>query len=494
MNATQGSEVDSSPWCAVIFKDELLMVMEHPLTDPAEWATAQFGCADLGDQRRTKRLVKLATQIAADSMASLPDQTESWGDLKAAYRLFDSDDVTFEAVVTPHWQNTCACGPGRFLVLSDTTELDFGGLRQIEGVGPVGSGSGKGFLLHNALMVHPNSQAVLGLAGQELFCRKPAPQGETDTERRNRDRESQVWGRLIEKIGPPPPGAQFIHVMDRGADNFEVFCRAQRQQCDWVVRLKSLDRRARDAQGRERTLKEILDEATPSCCYELWLRARPGKPARMARLEVSFVPVTLLVPRHQPASLKALAPEPISGWMVQVREVSVPKGVEPIDWVLFTSLEVEAVEAALMVINYYDARWGVEDFHKALKTGCNIERRQLHTGERLAPLVGLMSVQAVRLLQLKMVARLEPERPTAEIVPQRYVCLLERHRKMLPGSLGRVGQFFRAVAKLGGFLGRKGDGEPGWHTIWRGWEKLYGMIRGADLVAESAALTGRECG
>lgn len=470
------------------------MVTDHHLTDPTAWARAHFAGARLGDQRRTQRLVKLATQIAIDSMASLPDQTECWADLKAAYRLFDKEDVTFEAVATPHWQNTRDCGPGRFLILDDTTELDFGGRRQIEGVGPVGTGSGKGFLLHNALMVDPVSPAVLGLAGQELFCRKPAPKGETDTQRRNRDRESEVWGRLIEKIGPPPPGAQFVHVMDRGADNFEVFCRAQRQECDWVVRLKSLDRRGRDGQGVERPLKDILSDATPSCSYSLRLRARPGQPSRTARLEVSFVPVTLLVPRHPPASLKALSPRPISGWVVQVREVGAPEGVERIDWVLFTSLEVGAAEAALMVVNYYDARWGIEEFHKALKTGCNVERRQLHTGARLAPLVGLMSVQAVRLLQLKAVARVEPERPTEDLVPRRYIRLLEKCRKMIPGSLARVRDFFRALAKLGGFLGRKGDGEPGWLTIWRGWEKLYGFIRGAELVADLGGLETEKCG
>jgi hypothetical protein len=459
---------------------------DHRLTDPRGWATAQFGRARLGDKRRTRRLVKLATQIACDSMASLPEQTASWADLKAAYRLFDREEVTFEAVAAPHWELTRGCGPERFVILDDTTELDFGGRRQIRDVGPVGTGKGKGFLLHNALLVEPVSRVVVGLAGQELFLRKPAPKGETDAQRR-RDRESQVWGRLIEAIGPPPAGAQFVHVMDRGADNFEVLARARRRRCDWVVRLKSLNRRGRDAQGAERPLKEILATAVPCCRYSLWLRARPGQPARMARLEVSSVPVTPLVPRHPPASLAGLAPEPLAGWVVQVHEVGVPEGAKPIDWVLFTSLEVTTAEAALMVVDYYDARWMVEEFHKALKTGRKIERRQLKSGARLAPLVGLMSVQAVRLLQLRTVARAEPDRSTEELVPRRYVRLLEASRKQVPGSLGRVRDFFRALAQLGGFLGRKGDGEPGWQTIWRGWEKLYVLIRGAELAAESTA-------
>ena len=97
-------------------------------------------------------------------------------------------------------------------------------------------------------------------------------------------------------------------------------------------------------------------------------------------------------------------------------------------------------------------------------------------------MIALMSVVAIRLVQLKALARAHPTRPTEQIVPKRYIGLLERCRKLAPGSLGTVRDFFRTLAKLGGFLGRKGDGEPGWLTIWRGWEKLYRMIRGADLV------------
>ena len=145
---------------------------------------------------------------------------------------------------------------------------------------------------------------------------------------------------------------------------------------------------------------------------------------------------------------------------------------------------MESAEAAIEIVEYYEARWTIEEFHKALKTGCNIEHRQLKTGDRLAPLIGLMSVVAIRLLWLKSVARAEPDRPTEQIVPKRYIHLLERCRKLAPGSLAKVRDFFRTLAKLGGFLGRKGDGEPGWLTIWRGWEKLYGMIRGAELMAE----------
>ena len=327
--------------------------------DPAAWATTQFATARLGDRRRSARLVRLALQIARDPSSSLPREARTWGDLKAAYRLLDRPEATFQAVAAPHGQLTREQAQrGRFLIVDDTTEIDYGSKRQATGLGPVGRGTGRGFLLHSALVVAPDDEWVVGLAGQVLFHRRPAPQGETSTQKQQRDRESAVWGQLIEQVGPPPATAQWIHVMDRGADDFEVFCRAQRIGSDWVGRVKSRNRRVRDEAGRERPLSDALAAAPAAGGDTLTLRARPGQPARRARLEVAFAPVTALVPRHAAASLKALKPGPIPQWVVWARETDPPPGVkEPIDWVLLTSLPVRDLAGAMEVIGYYEKRW-----------------------------------------------------------------------------------------------------------------------------------------
>jgi Transposase DNA-binding/Transposase DDE domain len=452
--------------------------------DPAAWASTQFSTAQLHDRRRTARLVTLAMRIACDPSSSLPRATESWGDLKAAYRLLDRPEATFQAVATPHWHGTRAqADGGRFLIVDDTTEVDYGSKRQAEGLGPVGRGTGRGFLLHSALVVDPRDDWVVGLAGQVLFHRQPAPKGETAAQKRRRDRESAVWGQLIEQVGPPPAAAQWVHVMDRGADDFEVFCRAQRRGADWIGRVKSRNRLVRDQAGRERPLSDVLAEADVAGGYTLELRARPGQPARRARVEVSFTPVTTPVPRRPAASLTALAPRPISQWVVQAREPNAPPSVkEPIDWVLLTSLPVHDLDAAMEVIGYYEKRWLIEEWHKALKTGCQVEGRQLHTSRRLEALTGVLAVVAVRLLQMKEVGRREPHRAARDLVPARYLGLVHRARR----GRGRpedwtIRDFFRGLAGLGGFLGRKSDGEPGWITIWRGWDALHWMLRGAQL-------------
>jgi hypothetical protein len=136
-----------------------------------------------------------------------------------------------------------------------------------------------------------------------------------------------------------------------------------------------------------------------------------------------------------------------------------------------------------VIIEYYEARWLVEEYHKALKTGCRVTKRILRKASRLEPMVGLMAVVAVRLLQLKSVARSDPDRPARAVVPRLWLVMLKAARKNLRRVYDlTIREFYREVAKLGGFLGRKSDGEPGWITIWRGWEKLNTLVRGAELA------------
>ena len=139
------------------------------------------------------------------------------------------------------------------------------------------------------------------------------------------------------------------------------------------------------------------------------------------------------------------------------------------------------------MIGYYELRWLVEEYHKALKTGCRTESPQLKTADRLEAFVGLTSVVAVRLLQLKSIARTNPEVPAQRVIPSVWLKMLKLARKNLSRVHDlTVGQFYREVAKLGGFLGRKSDGEPGWITIWRGWEKLNVFVFVASKLKTQA--------
>lgn len=442
-----------------------------------EWAHLNFGNCQLGDKRRTNRLVHMAEQFAENPAASLPDQMEDWSDVKGAYRLLDREEVTFEAIARPHWELTRKAARGRCLVIGDTTELDFGKDRQIEDIGETGNGSGQGFLLHNALLVQADTKELLGLAGQSIYYRKKGRQThrlQNASQRLKRERESQVWGEVIDDIGAPAEGVEYVHVFDRGADNFEVFCRLRQNRGEWVIRAAKLTRNVLLEDSEQQVpFQKYLKQLTVLGHYTLSLRARPGQAAREARLEVRVGRIRMPRPRHVSPWVRGLKPSPIGMNVIEVVEIDPPKGVKPIRWVLFTSLPVRSLNEAWQIIEYYEHRWLVEEYHKALKSGCATESRQLRTAGRLEALVGLTSVVAVRLLQLKSIARAAPETPAERVVPKLWLRMLKLARPKLQRVHDlTVREFYRELAKLGGFLGRTGDGEPGWITIWRGWEKL----------------------
>jgi Transposase DNA-binding/Transposase Tn5 dimerisation domain len=444
----------------------------------SEWAERNFRECDLGDKRRNRRVIEIAEQMSANPSASLPDQLPAWSDLKAAYRLFDCEQATLPAIAGPHWRLTreLAAQRRRVLVIGDTTELDFGRLRTIEGVGPTGNGTGNGFLLHNAMMVDADNGEILGIAGQTLHLRKRKKKGarkENASQLLKRDRESEVWGTVIDEIGPPAKGVEYMHVFDRGADNFEVYCHLLDQCGGWVIRASKLERQVLAGAGDEpMKLRDYLPQMKLLGYYELELRARPNQAGRTAKLQVRVGKIRIPRPKHASPWVKARKPEPVSMNVIEVMETDPPKGVEPIRWVLLTSLPVDSWKQVWEAIGFYEQRWLIEEYHKALKTGCKTESHQLKTRERLEALVGITSVVATRLLQLKSFARTNPDKKAGSVVPPVWLRMLKLARKLSGVSELTVGQFYREVAKLGGFLGRKGDGEPGWITIWRGWEKL----------------------
>ena len=453
--------------------------------DANRWAEQQFSGCDLSDKRRTQRLIKVAKYVANNPSASIPNQMERWSDVKAAYRLFDCEDVTFESIAKPHWEQTRKRASGRSLIVDDTTELNFGSEHDIEGLSDVGNGSGRGFLLHNGLMVDAATKEILGVAGQTIHYRKSAPKKETTSQRFKRERESKVWGDVIDQIGEASEGVQYVHVCDRGADDFEVYCHLLENRCDWVVRASSLHRHIVAPDKETTPLSDYLTTLPVAGSYQLKLRARPGQAARTAALEVRFGKIWIPTPKHRTPYVKQKNPEPIEMNVVWVREVDPPKNASPIEWVLYTSLSVETFDDAWTVIDYYETRWLVEEYHKGLKTGCRVTDRVLRTAGRLEAITGLMSVVAVRLIQLKSVARTDPDRPARRVVPPLWLKMLQAARKNLRRVHDlTVYQFYRELAKLGGFLGRRHDGEPGWITIWRGWEKLNALVRGAKLAIE----------
>lgn len=450
--------------------------------DNQAWVKEQFGGCALGDQRRTKRLQILAQNMLEAPEKSLPQQNGNWSDVKAAYRLFDQEQVTFPAVGEQHWQQTRRTRPGRYLLVSDTTDVDRTTQLATAGLGMLGDGKGRGVQLHNCLMYSTDEGLIVGAAGALLHYRSRAPQNETRMQRLRRVRESELWGNLVTEIGSPPKASQWIHVFDRGGDNFEAMCRIQQVGCDWIIRAAKLNRKVIDAQGQKRSLSDVIQDGRYLGSYDLYLRSRPGVQARQAHMQVSVVRVTFPKPQHRSPWLRACDIAELTMNVVIVQEVQPPAGVTPVQWVLLTSLPVESFDEAWQVIDDYEHRWLIEEYHKVIKSGCNIEGPALRTAGRLAPLIALISVIGIRLFQMKLLGRSQRTAPAKTHVPGSWLTCLQLARPKVNATDMTVYEFFRELAKLGGFLGRKHDGEPGWQTVWGGFQKLQSLLAGLRLA------------
>jgi hypothetical protein len=486
------------------------------------WAQREFGACRLGDARLNQRLVKLAKRMAADPSASTPDQMRWWSESKAAYRFMDNERVRFETIIEPHCQATrqATTRGGRSLVIHDTTEVSYATWNQPrKGLGLTGNGRKQGFHLHTALRLNAGNQEILGLAGQILFAAVPAPKPvgkkrETALEAKRRPRTSEIWQKLIAMVGAPPVGERVTHVCDRGADNYEVFSQAFLLGTDWIVRAAHLHRKVRCVNGQESgnpracpslSTNELLASLPFAGAAQLAVVARPGRRARTALVQLRWT--SLWMPRPNPCSLwaQAQAPQWLKMQVLEVVETNPPERLkrvtrrdaadQPLRWVLYTSLPISSLEEAQGVAADYSRRPVIEEYHKALKTGCQIEQRQYHTGARLARITGILSITAIRLLRMKSVARVEPERPAHEVAPAEWVAALYEHRTgehpryaaRWPVGSWTIREFVRQLAMLGGHLGRKCDGPPGWLTLWRGTVKL-------QLILQTRRPFRRRCG
>ncbi|TWU21537.1 Transposase for transposon Tn5 [Novipirellula galeiformis] len=454
------------------------------VVDNETWVMNQFSSCDLKHKTRTKRLQSVASNMLACPEKSLPGQNTQWKDLKAAYRLFDRPDVTHAAICRPHWEKTRATRPGRYLMISDTTDIDHYSHQATTGLGMLGDGKGRGMQLHNCLAYDCHNQKIVGQAGAMLFYRSRAPKKESRTQRLKRTREGCYWGEVVDQVGPPPEGSQWIHVFDRGGDNFESFCHLAQSGCDWVVRAAQLHRNVLDHEGDTKKLSEVVDNAQLLGSYEINVRSRPGVAARTAKINVSVATVSFVPPAHKSSYVKQCGVNEIPMRVVVVQEVDAPKGVTPIRWVLLTSLPVETFEDAWQVIEDYEHRWLIEEYHKVIKSGCSIEQHALRTADRLEPLIALISVIGIRLFELKLLGRNERETKASGRVPSSWMKCLTILRPNLKAHELTVYEFFREIGKLGGFLGRKSDGEPGWQTIWSGYQKMQSLLVAMKLLGQ----------
>jgi uncharacterized membrane protein YgdD (TMEM256/DUF423 family) len=439
------------------------------------WAQQQWGPTDLGDARRTQRAVAVGAALAAATEKGLPEQMGSWAATKAAYRLLDEPAVTHEALCQPHWAATraaAAAQPGVVLFVQDDMMADLSSHRAFTGAGPIGDGRGRGFYTHNCLALEAQSGAVLGLAHQAVWARQAGAAGPARTARLAADRSGGV-GR---GPGGHRPGASRGHLGQRGRPQLRrLWPLGAGARLGLALPDPGLPGPGAGGGGR------LLEHARGlEAQAERTVTLREGNRRVQRVLKVAWAPVTIQATAHR-APAGAERPAPIQAWVIRA-------WAEGVEWVLLSTLAIESQAEAFERLDWYGQRWTIEDYHKGLKTGCRLEQRQVRTAGRFTALLGFLSVVAVRLLQGRDQARRAPEAPVAE--PALTQRVLAGALGVALSSVATNRGFWRGVARLGGFLARKSDGEPGWQTLWRGWDKLQTMLAGIELAQKAAAKCG----
>ena len=439
------------------------------------WAAEEFKDIDLGDQRLNKRTVLLAERMAASPLASIPQACGGWAETQAAYRFLAQDDIDWEAILAPHWQSAeIRMRTHRVvLCLQDTTELDFNGQR-IAGLGPLSYEAQRGMYVHPTYAVSPEREP-LGVLDAWMWAREPKDaQG-----KREGLLESTRWteGYLrIAELAGRLPGTRLVYVADREADIVALMAQARdlEHPADWLIR--SQHNRALP-EGGKLWASVTAGEALGGIRFTM--PSRQGQKAREVRQRVWAKRTSIADGQGGQVEVTYLV----------AREEGAPTGVKPVEWRLLTNRRIETFEAATELIDWYRARWEIELFFHVLKNGCRVEALQLSTVERLERALALFMVVAWRIARLMRLGRTCPDLDAALLFERdEWQAAYILNRKKVPNSPPKLNEVVRLIAMLGGFLARKGDGEPGVKTIWLGLQRVVDFAAGIRFAREAHAL------
>lgn len=456
-------------------------VLRLPPPDAAQsWVEEEFGRVDFPDARLRPRLLGLAQAFSEQPIAPIPmalhgDASQS----KAAYRFFNNPQVDLQTLLHPHYEATA----GRIrehplvLVAQDTTSLNYDAHANTHGLGPINTRAdgAQGLKLHDTLALTPQG-VPLGLIAIEVWARDAREAGKAKQRKQRpiEDKESQRWlesYRRTAEVQRLCPDTRLVNLADREADIYELFQEATQDPDgpDLLIRANRTTQRQVDDEDEHKPLWDYLPTRPLLGTCDLAIPARGGRKARVAELEIRCAPIQLRPPKR----LKG-APA-LSLWAVHAIEPAPPAGSEAVEWLLITTVATRTLEEALERLSWYAARWNIEVFHRTLKSGCRIEDRRLGNADSLQACLAIDLVVAWRVMYLTKLGRETPDIPCSVFFEEAEWKALHCHHHRSsnpPETPPPLGEAMRMVAKLGGFLGRKGDGHPGATTLWRGLDRL----------------------
>lgn len=443
------------------------------------WVAEELSSLDLGDKRRDRRVMRTVQTFWNRPTASIPEASESVSEMQAIYDLFSAPTTRVEALRQAHAEAVVRriAGCTEVRILHDSTELSFNTLQATEGLGPLSGKHSRGLMMHSALVIN-EAGVPQGLLHQETWARE-GEVGKSHSRRKRRieEKESQKWlttVRVCERRLPASINAWIIG--DSESDIYELMAMPRRPGIELLIRATH-NRRVQGAEGIG-YLWDLAGAAPVAGKIQVDLKRTRAREARTAELEVRHCPaVQILRPKHKQ---KHTAVEAVTVSVVLVREVGdVPPGEKPVEWLLISTKPLASYEEALAAVQAYVERWKVERYHYTLKSGCQVEKLQLEHADRIERAVALYSIVAWRLLLITYLARSSPDLPCTVALDQEEWEVLHRMTnpgKRLPPRPANLQEAVRQIARLGGFLGRRSDGDPGVKVLWRGLRRLGDFV------------------
>lgn len=455
------------------------------LTSPTNWAKVSFGDAQLGDVRRTRRLVEIAASFARHTGSSIPAACEAnAAAVEGAYRFARNEAVEPADIAEAGFAATAeVLKKGKHAVLlapEDSTVLSYA--HDVDDLGDVGgpeSSASQGIWVHSAILVDPKAERTLGLVAQQRWVREPEEYGKRH-QRRDlpyEEKESFKWQRTAEEMRRllgPEVMARIVAVCDREGDVYPYFANKLEHDERFIVRAE-WNRNITEQEDADH-LRDVLQAAPVLGTAQVALPQRGGRAERMAKLRLTSAAVEL----RRPRSLAAKYPSKLKVNAVLAEELKPPKGEEPLNWMLLTTEPVESLAEVENLLKCYRMRWRIEVFHKAWKTGAGVERQRLQTAENLERIAVVLAFVAIRLIQLRELFEEGADVRCDQLLDKEtwtllWICV---EQTKPPQTVPNAQWAYRALARFAGWTDTKRTGKVGWETLWKGWSRLQERYEG----------------
>jgi hypothetical protein len=466
-----------SDWRQVLCRHEPMRLGQMPAPEaPASWAEAEFGTARFYDNRLKQRLYTIAQDFYGAPQANIPEACADQAKTVGAYRFFRNPKVTMDVLIDAHTEATIERIREHPLVLApqDTTTLDYSTHPMTEDLGPVChvQETCVGLILHDTV-AFTEKGTPLGVLDAQCWARDPEDRNKSDRRRSLpiEQKESMKWLRSYQRVAEIQrlcPGTRLVSIGDRESDIYELFDLARTTEggAGLLVRAE----KSRNRKTEQGLLWHRMEQEQVAGCAKIHVPRSGVRPARDTWVDIRYAPVQLQRPKKNHVSLPQI---PV--WAVYVVEKP-EKGVkDPIEWMLLTTEAVNGLEDACRRMQWYSGRWGIEVYHRTLKSGCRIKDRQLGTADRLEACLGVDMVVAWRIYHLTMLGREAPELPCTvyfKDIEWEALCIFYTKNPEPPKSPPSLKEAIDMVGAIGGHLGRKADGPPGTQVLWRGIQRL----------------------